>query len=160
MAEYSVTRSTRIAAPPERIQPLIASFRQWRQWSPFEDQDPDLVREYRGPESGTGAVYEYRGSARAGSGIMTITYAAPERVDVELEFLRPFKAVSHHTFALTPVDGGSTEVSWTMRGTQNAIMRALMNMERFAGPQFERGLAALQRVAEDDRDPGGSRADC
>jgi len=147
MAEYSVTRSVTIAAPPERIYPHIASFPAWRQWSPFEDQDPNLERDYRGAEDGEGAVYEYRGNSKAGSGIMTITHASPERIEVELEFLKPFRSTSHHVFALVPVEGG-TEVSWTMRGTQNAVMRALMNMEKFIGPSFERGLASLKRVAE------------
>ena len=33
--EFSVSRSIEIAAPPERITPLLTDLRAWQQWSPW-----------------------------------------------------------------------------------------------------------------------------
>ena len=56
MADFEVARSTSIAAPAERIHGLIDDFHAWRSWSPWEDVDRALRREYSGPESGVGLV--------------------------------------------------------------------------------------------------------
>lgn len=58
MAEtYTVERSERIDAPPERVYEQIVDFHRWRAWSPWEDIDPNLRRTYSGADAGAGAVY-------------------------------------------------------------------------------------------------------
>ena len=52
---FRIERKILVAAPPQRAYDLIASFRNWRAWSPWEDVDPDLKRDYEGPERGVGA---------------------------------------------------------------------------------------------------------
>src|SRR3954465_14153992 len=64
---FSIVRRTSIAAPPERIFPLIEDLRAHQGWSPF-DQDPSLRRTHSGAPGGKGAVYEWEGSRKAGSG--------------------------------------------------------------------------------------------
>ena len=39
-ATFSVERAITIAAPAERIFPLINDFHQWGSWSPWENKDP------------------------------------------------------------------------------------------------------------------------
>jgi len=65
-----VVRSRRIAAPRERVHELINDFHDGRQWSPWEDVDPDLRRDYSGAESGVGAKYAWEGNRKAGKGNM------------------------------------------------------------------------------------------
>ena|SRR5690554_5629191 len=151
MSSYSLSRSVTVAATPERIRPLITQFPQWRRWSPFEQSDPDLKRDYRGAEEGVGAVYEWSGNAKAGAGVMTITAATANKVDIHLRFLRPFKAESQHRFDLAP-SGATTNVTWTMSGEQRGlmglVMKLFMPVEKVMGPQFEKGLASLKQAAE------------
>jgi len=90
---YSVQRSLRIGAPPERIYDQIADFRKWRNWSPWEDLDPALERSYSGAEAGTTAAYAWSGNRKAGRGRMTITEATePSRVQIDLVFEKPWKS--------------------------------------------------------------------
>ena len=63
---------------------------------PVRAERSDLKRDYRGAEEGVGAVYEWSGNAKAGAGVMTITAATANKVDIHLRFLRPFKAESQH----------------------------------------------------------------
>jgi uncharacterized protein YndB with AHSA1/START domain len=39
---YTVSRSTTIAAPAPRVFELVQDFHEWRQWSPWDDLDPDM----------------------------------------------------------------------------------------------------------------------
>lgn len=153
MPTFSQTHETTIAAPPEVVHALIDDFRQWQRWSPWEGLDPDLEREYDG--EGVGARYRWSGNRRAGEGEMTFTRITPERVDVDLEFLKPFRATNKVDFVLTPEDGG-TRVAWTMSGQRNllfAVMGRLFFDKAIAG-DFQRGLASLKAAAEAEAAPG------
>ena len=43
---FRVERTTRIAAAPEQIFPLIVDFHRWNIWSPYEKIDPAMKRTY------------------------------------------------------------------------------------------------------------------
>jgi uncharacterized protein YndB with AHSA1/START domain len=148
---WTVERSTTIAAPAERIYEHLADFHQWRGWSPWEDLDPALQRDYSGAGSGTGAVYRWSGNRKAGSGRMEIVSAvAGERVDIDLEFLKPFKARNDTSFVLTP-QGDSTGVLWTMTGRKTLALKVMSmfgGMDKMIGPDFEKGLDRLRSVTE------------
>jgi uncharacterized protein YndB with AHSA1/START domain len=148
---YRVQRSTVIDAPPQRVFPLIADFRKWRSWSPWEGLDPNLKRTYEGPETGKGAVYGWDGNKAAGAGRMEIMEAtSPSRVVIQLDFTRPFEAHNITEFDLTG-RGASTDVSWAMHGPQPFMFRVMsvfMSMDKMVGKDFEKGLGALKAVAE------------
>ena len=148
--EFTVHRSIDIAAPPERILPLLTDLRAWQKWSPWEGLDPALERTYAGAESGVGAVYGWRGNSKAGQGRMEIVETAEDRVGIELLFAAPMKAHNRVDFELTPTEAG-TRVSWVMTGPQNLVMRLMSkvySMEKMIAPDLEKGLRQLKQVAE------------
>jgi uncharacterized protein YndB with AHSA1/START domain len=148
--EFSVSRSTTIAAPPERILPFITDLREWRKWSPWEGLDPHLERKYAGPESGVGATYAWRGNSKAGSGRMEIVEVEPHHVGIDLVFSAPMVAHNRVDLMLAPGTSG-TDVEFRMSGPQNFVMRLMSkvwSMEKMIGPDFEKGLRQLKQVAE------------
>jgi hypothetical protein len=150
MSSFEVSRSTSIAAPPEKIHGLINDLREWRKWSPWEDIDPNLERTYSGADAGAGARYAWKGNRKAGQGEMEITGSTPQRVDVALSFVKPFRAENDVVFAITPADDRS-EVTWTMTGEQKglaALFGKIVSMDRMVGKDFEKGLARLKMAAE------------
>lgn len=149
MAGFELSRSTHVAATPERVHALLDDFHQWRQWSPWEDVDPDLQRTYSGPEKGVGSRYEWKGNSKAGEGSMQIVESDPSRVVVDLRFLKPFKATNITRFTLAPVAGG-TEVTWTMTGQRGTVMSLMGKVffDRAIGKDFDKGLARLKTSAE------------
>ena len=98
-----------IDAPPERVLPLLDDFREWQQWSPWEGLDPDLQRTFTGPRRGVGSHYAWSGNKKAGEGhAWRSRTSTPGRVEVDLRFLKPFKATQRHRrFDLTPAGGGT-----------------------------------------------------
>lgn len=150
MPEFTLSRSTAIAADPARVHDLIDDFRHWPDWSPWEGLDPDLQRSYAGPARGEGSRYEWAGNKKAGQGSMEITSSDPSAVVIDLRFLQPFKAENVTRFDLVPA-GDGTEVTWTMKGSRNPLMALLgpLFFDRMIARDFERGLAALKANAED-----------
>jgi hypothetical protein len=147
---FRIERSAELQAPPEVVFALIDDFHQWGRWSPWEKVDPAMQRSFEGPSSGVGASYAWRGNRDIGAGRMTILESRPgELVAIRLEFLEPFAATNEARFELVPSDGG-TRVRWSMEGRNGFVGKAislLMDMDAMVGPQFEQGLADLERAA-------------
>ena len=150
---YTVERSAGISAPPERVYQQIVDFHNWRKWSPWEDLDPALKRDYSGAGSGRGAVYAWSGSRKAGQGLMTITDATePSTVRIDLVFEKPFKARNDTVFSILPDGGGGSRVTWTLTGRKTLMTRIMglfRSMDSMIGPDFEKGLARLKSASEE-----------
>lgn len=150
MSEFSITRTVHIAASPQRVQSFVDDFRLWPQWSPWEDLDPAMQHTYSGAEQGTGARTAWTGNKQAGQGSMHITESVPGRVEIDLAFVKPFKATNHVRLDLVENAGG-TDVSWTMTGQHTVFSRAfykLFKMENKLAADFDKGLGKLKAVSE------------
>jgi uncharacterized protein YndB with AHSA1/START domain len=150
-AEFRVTRTGTIAAPPATVFAQVNDFHKWEAWNPWGKLDPAMKESYEGAPAGVGAVYTWTGNSQVGEGRMTITESRPnELIRIKMEFLKPFAATSTAEFTFRP-EGNQTAVTWTMEGTNNFMAKAMhlvMNMDRMIGGQFEKGLAAMKSVAE------------
>lgn len=148
---FSVQRSITVQAPPEKIFPLLNDFQHVSQWSPWQQLDTAMASQISTPSAGKGAVYEWRGNSRAGSGRMEILDSkAPSRVRVKLDFLAPFESHNIADYTLTPTGTGST-VTWEMHGPStflSKVMQVFTSMDDLVGGDFERGLASVKALAE------------
>jgi Polyketide cyclase / dehydrase and lipid transport len=152
MSEFEVRRTITINAPAGVVFERLADFKRWTEWSPWENVDANLVREYSDPSGGVGAHYGWSGNRKAGQGTMTITgLSEPSEVNVDLQFLKPIKALNKVTFTLTESDG-TTAVIWSMRGVNDTLAKRMFakafNMDKVVGGDFEKGLAALKAGSE------------
>jgi hypothetical protein len=148
---FRVQRTIAIKAAPEKIQPLISDFHNWPAWSPWEKLDPAMKRTYSGAPKDQGAVYAWEGDDKVGAGRMEITgLAQPTKVDIKLDFLKPFESHCLTEFTLEP-KGDLTTVTWTMSGPSNfmtKLMGLAVSMDKMIGKDFETGLANMKAVAE------------
>lgn len=147
---FSVERRIVIQAPPEKIQPLVADFHRWADWSPWEKLDPAMQRTFGGPPAGVGATYAWKGNSEVGSGRMEVKQAAPDTVRIQLDFIEPFEGHNMADFLLSPKQGG-TEVRWVMSGPApfvTKLMGVFVSMDAMIGKDFEKGLSQLKAVAE------------
>lgn len=147
---FRVSRSADIAAPPDRVHGLVNDFHEWRSWSPWEDIDPEMRRDYSGPPSGIGAAYAWNGNRKAGRGRMEIVESTADHVGIDLVFSAPFPANNKIIITFTPA-GAGTRVEWAMTGPLNLAMRLftmIRPMDKLVGPDFEKGLRQLRQQAE------------
>lgn len=151
-ADFRIERSATMRAPAPAAFAQVNDFQKWQAWSPWENVDPALKRQYEGPTAGTGAVYAWQGNKDVGEGRMTITDSKPaERVRIKLEFFKPFAATNTAEFSFKPAGPESTAVTWTMTGQNNFLSKAIcmfVNMDKMVGGMFEQGLTQMKTVVE------------
>ena len=147
---FKVQRTATIKAPASKIVPLINDFRKWPSWSPWEKLDPAMKKAVSGAPSGKGAVYEWDGNKKAGKGRMEITESSPSRINIDLDFEKPFRAKNKTEITLAP-QGDSTQVTWAMTGARPLMFKLMglfMNFDKMIGKDFEEGLANIRTIAE------------
>jgi hypothetical protein len=151
-SRFLVERSAVIAAPRAVVFARLADFGKWGSWSPWEKLDPAMKRTVSGAPATVGHAYAWSGNAKAGEGRMTITELTPERLEIRLEFLKPWKAINETVFTVVP-EGSGSRVTWTMSGTSGFVMKAfglVTSMDAMVGKDFEQGLRNLRAAAEAD----------
>jgi Polyketide cyclase / dehydrase and lipid transport len=150
-SEFSVSRSATFAAPAPLVFAQVNELKRWEGWSPWQKKDPQAKNSYAGPASGTGASMSWAGNKEVGVGRMTIAESRPnELVRFKLEFFEPFAATNSAEFAFKE-EGGRTAVTWSMRGQNNFIGKAMclvFDMDKMVGGDFEAGLAGIKAVVE------------
>ena len=148
---FTVKRSASIKAPPDKIFPLINDYKNWTQWSPYENRDPTMKRTYGSTTAGKGATYAWQGDKNVGSGSMEIIDTAPpNKVLIKLDFTAPFEAHNIAEFTLAP-QGDTTNVTWEMRGPVPffaKVMHVIMDIDKMVGTDFAAGLASMKTIAE------------
>ena len=149
--EFRVERRLRIAAPADKLWPLVSELRGFNRWNPYERKDPLTQGAYSGASSGIGSRYDWV-SKEVGTGSLEIVSQQPGRaVQMKLDFVKPFEAHNQAEFALQPTPDGATEVRWAMHGPANFIsklMGVFINMDQMVGRDFEDGLQNLRQIAE------------
>ena len=148
---YEASRSIDVAAAPADVHALVNDFHNFPKWSPWQKLDPGMQTTFSGPASGVGAAYAWQGNKDVGKGRMAIIEStAPSKVGMDLEFIEPFASKARTDIDIAPAGNGS-EVTWTMRGSNNymaKLMSVFMSMDAMIGKDFEEGLANLKRLAE------------
>lgn len=159
---FRVERSTQITAPAEVVFANVNALDQWAAWSPWDKKDPNMTRTFSGPSTGVGAEYGWAGNDEVGEGKMTIVASKPaERIDIKLEFTKPFEATNDTSFVFASADNNATLVTWSMEGKNNFMAKAahmVMDMDKMVGGDFEKGLATLKSVSESQAQELASKA--
>lgn len=150
---FKVERSATIDAPADVVYSQVASFRKWEAWSPWAKLDPEQKSTYDGPDAAVGSSLAWSGNDKVGKGKMTISEAKPgEHLGIDLEFFEPWAAKNETDFHLTSA-GDRTTITWTMTGHNDFMGKAMsmfMDVDQMIGSDFEKGLASMKTVAEEE----------
>ena len=116
--EAVVTRSTEIAAPPEKVFAIVGDMHRFQEFSPWAELDPNTKYTYEGPPTGVGQKMSWTSdNANVGSGSQTITeYDPPKHVASELDFGPMGKSLA--TWDLEP-SGTGTKAIWGFRSASS-----------------------------------------
>jgi|SRR6476661_971373 len=148
--EVHVERSLTIEAAPAAIFTEINTVRNWSRWSPWHGLDPNMQIVFSGPAAGEGASYSWTSQKpNVGNGQLFVTASQPyQRIDTRMEFDGSSTATS--IYLLRPSADG-THVTWTMdtdMGFNPACRYMGLVLDHLVGPDFEKGLANLQKLLE------------
>lgn len=145
------SRTTEIAASPERVFATVNGFSEIERWSPWHAADADADYRREGPPSGIGARFLWTG-AQSGAGSQEIVESEPPR---RVALRQMFGgggpgAQAQMDFTITPSSNGA-EVTWRYFSNLGANPLARWSgvfMKHQLGRQFETGLANLKTYLE------------
>jgi hypothetical protein len=145
-----VARSIEIEAPAAAVFEIVNGFQRFNEWSPWYELDRSARYTLEGPASGVGARIVWRSDKPdVGSGSQVIVRSEPiGSVQTRMEFEEDGTATALWT--IEPAGDGS-RVTWTFETDlgSNPLARYMgLALERFIGPDYEKGLANLKRLAE------------
>lgn len=147
-SEAHITRSTVINAPSKLIYQDLLIFKNFNEWSPWSEKDPNIRWEYYGPSVGTGAGMKwYSEDPKVGDGEMSLASASyPSSITYRLGF---GYSSADATVFLNESEMG-TEVTWTYDEVGITGFYKLFSLmtESFLGPDYEQGLAKLKTRME------------
>ena len=148
MPKVNVEASIEIAASRERVHEVLVDFNTWPIWSPWLYLEPDARLEYRGEVGQTGHGYDWVGR-KTGAGGMTLLHSSLERIDCDLQFLKPYKSEAEVAFDLEAVDASTTRLTWHMKSSLPFFMFWMKaTMVGMITSDYHRGLALLKDYLE------------
>ena len=152
--EVTLQRQTIINAPPGKVFELVGGFKRFNEWSPWAELDPKTQYTFEGPESGVGAKMSWASNdPNVGTGSQTIVEHVPNsHVASDLDFGAMGKSQAY--WDLKP-EGAGTSATWGFKMKLEGLMDRWFGllMDRFIGPDYDKGLAKVKALAE--KEAGG-----
>ncbi len=148
--KYHVERSTLIKADMDKVQSLVKDFKHWNSWSPWTIAEPGCKMEVKGDVGQVGHEMFWDGEI-IGSGKNTIESISDDRIDYDLQFLKPFKSSAKSSFIFKSKED-SVEVTWTMDSSMPFFLFFMIPMMKaWIGMDYDRGLKMLKAMVEEGK---------
>ena len=148
MPEVNVEASIEINASPEEIHGILVDYTTWPTWSPWLYIEPATSVTYHGIAGQIGHGYQWQ-SDKTGAGAMTLTNTTSQRIECDLQFLKPFKSQADVVFTLQPSGSSVTRVVWLMKSSLPFFMFWMKDkMSAMIRADYTRGLCLLKDYAE------------
>lgn len=146
--DVSVTREMDVS--PAAAYAQVINLKNWENWGPWMEEDPDIDLSYGEKASGEGASYSWK-SEKVGNGSLKVLETTPnESIRNELQF-GGFEQVSYGKWQFEPMDGGEkAKVTWGIEDSKDVgfFMRGfLVMMKGQIKGMFEEGLENLETAA-------------
>ncbi|MDG0815155.1 SRPBCC family protein [Bdellovibrio svalbardensis] len=153
-SSFKYERSDLINASADKIFPYLINFKLAGQWSPYEQMDPKMKKNYGSVDGQVGSWMSFDGNKDAGTGNLEILQIVPnESVQIKLQMLKPFEANNLVEYKLTP-EGSGTRFTWTMSG-QNQFLGKMITVfidcDKMLGDQFLKGISNLKNIVENNK---------
>lgn len=147
MPKFHVVKNISIQASRDRIIEVLSDFTQWPAWSPWLIMEPDTRLEYHGTTGDVGASYSWSGEL-VGAGTMTLETKHPDSLEMQLEFLKPWKSSARILFEVEEEYEHCT-VRWHMHSALPLFMFFMKTrMVNYISMDYARGLGMLKQYIE------------
>ena len=149
---YSIQREIRINKPINEVYEYVKLIKNQDHYSVWVQKDPHMKKEYKGTDGTVGFLYSWDGNKKVGAGSQEIkNLEQGKKIDLEIRFIRPFKAIASTPFFFESEAENQTKVIWGMNSTMNYpmnVMLLMMNMDKLLGKELEISLEQLKKAIE------------
>ncbi|MDH6254350.1 hypothetical protein M2347_004077 [Chryseobacterium sp. H1D6B] len=146
-------KSISINAPVEKVWQHTNTLKAMDQWSPWNDLDPGMQKEWTGTTGAAGEKMCWDSKKEsAGKGCQEVKKvdAANKRIDTALQFLTPYKSEASAYVTVVP-EGSGSKATWGFTSTipfPFTVMKLFINMENMVGKDYQEGLSRLKELSE------------
>lgn len=149
-SKMHVQRTIFVECSQDVVYDLVNNFRNWQSWSPWKEEDSDMVASYTGPESGKGAKQTWK-SEKSGNGSMEIIdNSPPDMVRYDVSFTGEENWLQGK-FEIKQ-EGNGSNVVWSFYSKEpsnNPISRIMSFIYTpMVEKSFEKGLKNIKEVCE------------
>ena len=147
--QMKVSRAVVISAGPVAVFDKLQSLKQWESWGPWFRRDRFVDKKFDGPESGEGAVMDWKSSGGETGRVKIVSALRPESLHLAVQFTDSGDAETW--FELKDAGGGATELTWGFQADfgQNMARRYFgLFAAHTGGNDLEEGLANLKALLE------------
>ncbi|WP_251358103.1 SRPBCC family protein [Kangiella sp. TOML190] len=147
-----VERSITINATQDAVFNQVNSFKNFNQWSPWADKDPNATYSYSGPEAGVGNKMSWSSDKpEVGQGSQEIIESQyPKKVKTKLLF-GDDPNPGFATFSIEEISFDQTRLTWSFDAdfSESLVGRYFgLMMDSMLGPDYEKGLSRLRQLLE------------
>lgn len=145
--DVALSREITVQKEFSELKDFLLDFNFWNSWSPWICLEPSAKTEVSGAAKNLGHKLSWAGEL-IGSGEMILSQITNNRIDIDLNFLKPFKSKAKVWFMLISEDK-QTKIIWGMKTSLPFFLFFLRKpMLAYMGNDFERGLLRLKDVCE------------
>lgn len=154
-----VESTVSINAPEAVVANQMLHYKNFHNWSPWQELDTNMTTTVTGEDGHVGAKYAWKGNKKVGEGEMTMKEVKDGMVQYELNFIAPWEAHAEGTWEVKTEGAGKSSATWTYTThanfPMNGIMK-LMGMKKMLAGDFDKGLNKLKAYCEAhaNDDPG------
>lgn len=149
--DYAVEKETVINKPKAQVFEYLKSLKNQKNWSTWEQSDPNIISTYRGTDGTVGFVHEWK-SKMMGDGEQEITKITEgSRMDSELRFKGFFGSNAPAYLTAEALDSTQTKVKWGMSGKMSYPMNGIqifMSVDDMIGTEYQKSLNNLKSILE------------
>jgi ribosome-associated toxin RatA of RatAB toxin-antitoxin module len=149
-SKYSIEKQIVINKPPADVFDKVADLNNYRDWNPWQKMEPNAKANISGTPKTVGHKFDWEGK-KIGQGSLTIRSLTPHsKVDIDLEFVKPWKSKADDIWTFEDLKNGSTKVTWNNHGPLTYPMARMMGpvINKNLNHQFEQGLKSLKEMCE------------
>ncbi len=144
-----VAESVTINASVEKVFEQINLWSNFKNWSPWNELDPDMKIAIEGEDGTVGSVYKWEGNKKAGTGWLEKTLVEPNsRIEYDLHFVKPWEA-ENKGFMEIEQQGNAQKVTWGFATDAPFPKNVMMFfMKGYIADDFKKGLNKLKEISE------------
>lgn len=139
-----------INAPRQKVFDFIKFLKNQDEFNEHAKADTDRKKEFKGTDGTIGYIYAWSGNKDAGIGEKEIMHIVEgKRVETEIRFVKPFKAVGYAIMDTESLTDNQTKVYWSNAGKLKYPLNIMIPMvEKSVAKSMNASLQTLKNILE------------
>lgn len=149
-SSYTISKTITVKATVEECYEKIANLNNYKNWNPWAQLEPSSTGIISGLPNTVGHQYTWDGKKIGTGGLTIIKINKPTFIELELEFLKPFKSKATDSWNFEQLENNEVKITWANKGELKFPTARLIGpmINKNLNQQFEKGLLNIKTLCE------------